>query len=139
MTVLVTGASGFVGSAVTRALLARGETVRVLVRPTSDRANIDGLPVETVIGDLRRPETLTGALDGCRFLGKDMAIGIEGQVNHRWSQPCFHGDQGHGWFFGSQHFPKASVKALHLGSQRLLGIGLEAAVWIGQYDRITVF
>lgn len=68
MTVLVTGASGFVGSAVTRALLARGETVRVLVRPTSDRANIDGLPVETVIGDLRRPETLTGALDGCRFL-----------------------------------------------------------------------
>ncbi len=68
MTVLVTGASGFVGSAVTRALLARGEAVRVLVRPASDRANVAGLAVETAIGDLRRPDSLTAALDGCRVL-----------------------------------------------------------------------
>ena len=68
MTVLVTGASGFVGSAVTRSLLARGDAVRVLLRPTSDRSNIADLAVETVVGDLRRPDSLTGALDGCRFL-----------------------------------------------------------------------
>jgi len=68
VTVLVTGATGFVGSAVTRGLLAQGETVRVLLRPSSDRANIAGLPVEAVTGDLRQPDTLSGALDGCRIL-----------------------------------------------------------------------
>ena len=68
MTILVTGASGFVGSAVVRALLADGKTVRVLLRPTSDRRNIDGLDVAVVAGDLRRAESLRGALDGCRFV-----------------------------------------------------------------------
>ncbi len=68
MTVLVTGATGFVGSAVTRALLASGEAVRVLLRRTSDQGNIAGLAVERVFGDLRQPDTLTGALDGCRIL-----------------------------------------------------------------------
>ena len=68
MTVLVTGATGFVGSAVTRALLASGEAVRILLRRTSDQGNIAGLAVERVFGDLRQPDTLTGALDGCRIL-----------------------------------------------------------------------
>jgi len=68
VTVLVTGATGFVGSAVTRALLASGEAVRVLLRRTSDQGNIAGLAVERVFGDLRQPDTLTGALDGCRIL-----------------------------------------------------------------------
>ena len=63
--ILVTGASGFVGAAVVRALLARGEQVRVLVRSTSDRRNIQGLEVEVVEGDLLMPETLPDAVDGC--------------------------------------------------------------------------
>lgn len=63
--ILVTGASGFVGAAVVRALLARGEHVRVLVRSTSDRQNIQGLDVEVVEGDLLMPETLPDAVEGC--------------------------------------------------------------------------
>ena len=68
MTVLVTGATGFVGSAVARSLLAEGESVRVLVRPESLRANIDGLPVETAIGDLRDAASLAAAMNGCTVL-----------------------------------------------------------------------
>lgn len=62
---LVTGASGFVGAAVTRALLAAGHEVRVLVRPQSDRRNLQGLPVEIVEGDLRDRSSLRRAVKGC--------------------------------------------------------------------------
>ena len=68
MTALVTGATGFVGAAVVRRLLARGETVRVMVRASSDRRNIAELPVETVEGDLNDPTTLPAVLAGCRSL-----------------------------------------------------------------------
>lgn len=65
-TYLVTGATGFVGSAVARALLARGLAVRCLARPGGDRRNLSGLDVEVAEGDLLRPETLTAAVAGCR-------------------------------------------------------------------------
>ncbi len=65
---LLTGATGFVGSAVARALAARGHKLRVLVRPTSDRRNLAGLAVETVIGDLIDPASLARAAEGCRFV-----------------------------------------------------------------------
>ena len=68
MTVLVTGATGFVGSAVARQLAARGDSVRVLVRTTSDRRNIDTLAVEVVEGDLRDVSSMARALAGCRAL-----------------------------------------------------------------------
>lgn len=63
--VLVSGANGFVGSAVVLALLRHGYTVRALVRPSSDTANLDGVDVEVVRGDLLDPPSLNGALDGC--------------------------------------------------------------------------
>ncbi len=68
MTVLVTGATGFVGSAVVRSLLDRGAHVRVLIRPGSDRRNLEGLDVEAMEGDLLRPETLKAMLRGVRSL-----------------------------------------------------------------------
>jgi dihydroflavonol-4-reductase len=63
--VLVTGATGFVGAAITRALLARGFAVRVLVRPESDRRNILGLAVEPVNGRLEVADSLRHAVAGC--------------------------------------------------------------------------
>lgn len=66
--ILVTGASGFVGSAVARALLAEGRRVRVLLRPTSPRTNVEGLDVDVAEGDIRDPTAVARALDGCRHL-----------------------------------------------------------------------
>ena len=63
--VLVTGATGFVGAALARALLAAGPSVRALVRPGSDQRNLDGLELERVTGDLTDRESLQRAVRGC--------------------------------------------------------------------------
>nr|WP_294577879.1 hopanoid-associated sugar epimerase [uncultured Rhodopila sp.] len=68
MTTLVTGATGFVGSAVARALAARGHALRLLARPSSDRRNLAGLEAEIVTGDLTDPESLARAAAGCRYV-----------------------------------------------------------------------
>ncbi len=62
---LVTGATGFVGSAVARRLLAEGFELRLLSRKNSDRRNVDGLDVTVVVGDLTDPASLTRAVEGC--------------------------------------------------------------------------
>ncbi|GAC1638622.1 MAG: NAD-dependent epimerase/dehydratase family protein [Candidatus Acidiferrum sp.] len=64
MTTLVTGAPGFLGSHVTRQLVARGETVRVLLRASSNNRAIADLPLEYVTGDLRDPASLAKAMNG---------------------------------------------------------------------------
>lgn len=63
--VLVTGATGFVGSAVTRAFLRAGYGVRALLRPESDRSNLAGLDVEVTYGDVRSRGSLRDAFTGC--------------------------------------------------------------------------
>jgi dihydroflavonol-4-reductase len=68
MKALVTGATGFVGGAVARALVESGIDVRVLARAGADLQNLQGLPVERVEGDLRNPASLRKALTGCRQL-----------------------------------------------------------------------
>lgn len=65
MKALVTGATGFVGAAVARAVADAGCEVKVLVRPESDLRNLDGLKVERAHGDLRDRASLRRALDGC--------------------------------------------------------------------------
>jgi dihydroflavonol-4-reductase len=65
---LVTGATGFVGSAVVRALVRAGHPVRVLARPESDRRNLQGLAVEIAEGALENAESLAAAVAGCRYL-----------------------------------------------------------------------
>src|SRR5467141_2038270 len=62
MTTLVTGASGFLGSHVARQLVARGDDVRVLLRPSSHNRAISDLSLEYVTGDLRDPASLERAM-----------------------------------------------------------------------------
>lgn len=68
MTVLVTGGTGFIGAAILRNLIGHGQAVRALVRPASDRRNLEGLPVEIVEGDLRDADAMRRALQGAREL-----------------------------------------------------------------------
>lgn len=65
---LVTGATGFVGSAVARALAARGHRLRLLARPRGDRRNIADLDAEIAEGDLTDPDSLRRAVQGCRYV-----------------------------------------------------------------------
>src|ERR1041385_1825772 len=67
-TVLVTGASGFVGSAVARGLIAKNFRVRALLRSTSPRTNVEGLGCEILLGDMRDPRSMTRAMQGVRYL-----------------------------------------------------------------------
>jgi dihydroflavonol-4-reductase len=68
MTTLITGATGFVGSAVARVLARRGHALRLLARASSDRRNLEGLDAEIVIGDLTDPASLARAAAGCRYV-----------------------------------------------------------------------
>ena len=66
MTTLVTGASGFLGSHVARQLVARGEDVRVIMRPSSTNRAVADLSLEYVTGDLRDPASVVRAMQGAK-------------------------------------------------------------------------
>jgi dihydroflavonol-4-reductase len=76
--ILVTGASGFLGSHLARALLGQGHEVRALVRSTSPRVGLEGLALEYAVGDLFDPPSLNAATEGV-----DVVFHCAGQVA-RW-------------------------------------------------------
>lgn len=65
MTTLITGATGFIGSAVARELAERGERIRCLVRKTSSVRNLDGLELELFCGDVLDMDAVRRAVQGC--------------------------------------------------------------------------
>jgi dihydroflavonol-4-reductase len=65
---LVTGSTGFIGSAITRELIKDGQEVKVLIRETSDTRNIDNLDVERAYGDIRDSDSIKRALKDCDTL-----------------------------------------------------------------------
>src|SRR5579871_5335190 len=68
MKAFITGATGFVGSHVARSLADQGAELRLLVRSTSSSANLEGIPGDRMIGDLRNPESLRKAMAGCELV-----------------------------------------------------------------------
>jgi dihydroflavonol-4-reductase len=64
----VTGATGFLGSHVARVLAEQGAELRLLVRPSSDLRNLDGLKADRVVGDLRDSASIEKALSGCEVV-----------------------------------------------------------------------
>ncbi|MGD0990164.1 MAG: hopanoid-associated sugar epimerase [Candidatus Sulfotelmatobacter sp.] len=65
MPIFLTGATGFLGSHVACVLADQGANLRLLVRPTSNQKNLEGLKAETATGDLRDPASLEKAMSGC--------------------------------------------------------------------------
>jgi dihydroflavonol-4-reductase len=65
MQVFLTGATGFLGSHVARVLSEQGANLRLLVRPTSNLKNLEGLKADTATGDLRDPASIEKAMSGC--------------------------------------------------------------------------
>lgn len=68
MRIFVTGATGFVGSHVAQILSAQGADLRLLVRSTSRTDNIADLKADRITGDLRDPDSLKKAMQGCDFV-----------------------------------------------------------------------
>ncbi len=68
MKAFVTGATGFLGGHLARALSDLGAELRLLVRPASDLRNLEGLSAESVVGDLREPQGLEPAMAGCEVV-----------------------------------------------------------------------
>ncbi|MCA9962279.1 MAG: NAD-dependent epimerase/dehydratase family protein [Anaerolineales bacterium] len=89
MKILVTGGAGFIGSHLVAALIQRGNEVRVLDNLSSGKhENLDGLPVELVVGDIRNWETVRQAVNGCDLVFHQAALVsvprslAEPQLNH---------------------------------------------------------
>jgi len=68
MRIFLTGATGFLGSHVARVLAEQGAQLRLLVRPTSNLKNLEGLKAETATGDLRDAASLEKAMTGCEVV-----------------------------------------------------------------------
>ncbi len=118
MRVLITGATGFIGSHLCRALVEAGHTIRALIRPTSSLALIDGLEVDLAVGDLMDPDSLYTAMRGVDVV---MHCGAEvgGWVDRK-SMVASH-------IVGTEHILQTAMHAnvdrlLHTSSVAALGV-----------------
>src|ERR1700734_1811527 len=108
-TILVTGASGFLGSAIAGALRARGHGVRVLARPSSPRTNLKAGDV-LCEGDLRDRASLAAALKGVRYL-------FHAAADYRL------------WARDPEEIQRSNVEGTRLIMQEALGAGVERVVY----------
>lgn len=83
--ILLTGATGHLGCNLLHRLLADGQDVRVLVRPSSDNSPLAGLPIEQVSGDLRQADTVFRAVAGCSRIYHTAALvsTLQGNAQHK--------------------------------------------------------
>jgi dihydroflavonol-4-reductase len=103
MKTLVTGATGFLGSHVARALAGRGEHVRVLVRPSSDVRVLDGFPAERCLGDLRDRASLDRVMEG---VGRVFHVAADYRLWARDSREIYESNVG-----GTQNMLDAAKRA----------------------------
>lgn len=68
MTTLITGATGFVGSHLTKRMIAEGHSVRILCRAASSNARLAGLNIEKYVGDVTDYESVRAAISDCEFV-----------------------------------------------------------------------
>jgi dihydroflavonol-4-reductase len=101
--ILVTGAAGFLGSHVTRQLVARGADVRVLLRPSSNNRAIADLPLEYVTGDLRDAASLERALAG---VGRVFHVAADYRLWSKRSQDIYDSNVG-----GTKNLLEAAKRA----------------------------
>jgi dihydroflavonol-4-reductase len=112
--VLVTGASGFVGSAVAHALVRSGYRVRALLRQASSRKNLGGLDLEIAEGDMRDPLAVARAMAGVRFL---FHVAADYRLWARKPQEILHNNQRRDQSFDANS-PGARGRAHRLHEQR---------------------
>jgi dihydroflavonol-4-reductase len=119
MKYLVTGATGLLGNNIVRELLARGQSVRVLTRTTSDPRPLQGLGVERIAGDVTDAAAMARACQGV-----DVVIHAAGHVHIGWSQREVHEQINVG---GTQNVARAARQAkarmVHVSSVNALGLG----------------
>lgn len=119
MQVLVTGATGFVGSHLVRRLNARGIRPRVLVRPTSNRYNLQDLDAEVIEGDLLDYASVVQALDGCTRLYHAAGF-VSPRPSHR------------------QRLFDSNVRATENAMDAAAEVGVERIVYLGSTTAIGV-
>ncbi|MFO8058684.1 MAG: SDR family oxidoreductase [bacterium] len=86
MKTLVTGATGLLGGNIVRMMAAEGVDVRVLVRERSDRAALEGLDVEEVVGDIRDGDAVKKAVSGCDRVVHAAASVSQWRPNRPWME-----------------------------------------------------
>lgn len=120
MKVLVTGATGFIGSSIARQLVESGAEVRALVRATSDTRNLDGMEVEHVAGDVRDIDSVRSALAGC-----DTLFHAAAYFTH--------------WSTDRQRFYDVNVGGTRTTLQAALDVGVDKVVYTSTNNAIGAY